>query len=73
MFGRSPNSNQAKICVLRFSANRVWLVSRFYIFSFRRSIYLSDTMVDTADTVDMVDAYFTSTPLVTVWLITESD
>ena len=28
MFGRRPNSNQAKICVLGFSANRVWLVSQ---------------------------------------------
>ena len=32
MFGRRPNSNQARICVLGFSANRVWLVSRFLIF-----------------------------------------
>ena len=29
VFGRSPNSNQARICVLWFSANRVWLVSHF--------------------------------------------
>ena len=28
---RRPNSNQAGICVLGFSANRVWLVNRFYI------------------------------------------
>ena len=28
---RRPNFNQARICVLGFSAaNRVWLVSRFY-------------------------------------------
>ena len=33
MFGHRPNSNQARICVLGFSANRVWLVSRFYIFT----------------------------------------
>ena len=32
MFGHRPNSDQARICVLGFSANRVWLVSRFYIF-----------------------------------------
>ena len=32
MFGRRLNSNQARICVLQFSANRVWLVSRFYTF-----------------------------------------
>ena len=32
MFGRRPNSNQTRICVLGFSANRVWLVSRFYNF-----------------------------------------
>ena len=31
MFDRRPNSNQSRICVLGFSANRVWLVSRFYI------------------------------------------
>ena len=31
VLGRRPNSNQAKICVLGFSAIRVWLVSRFYI------------------------------------------
>ena len=30
MFGRRPNSNQARICVLWFSANRVWLVSHFF-------------------------------------------
>ena len=35
VFGRRPNSNQARICVLEFSANRVWLVSRF----FHNSIY----------------------------------
>ena len=29
MFGLRPNSNQARICVLGFSANRVWLASRF--------------------------------------------
>ena len=29
MFGRRPNSAQARICVLGFSANRIWLVSRF--------------------------------------------
>ena len=32
MFGRRPNSDQARICVLGFSANRVWLVSRFLYF-----------------------------------------
>ena len=32
MFGRRSNSNQARICVLRFSANMVWLVSCLYIF-----------------------------------------
>ena len=32
MFDRRPNSNKARICVLGFSANRVWLVSRFYNF-----------------------------------------
>ena len=31
VFGRRLNSNQAKICVLGFTANRVWLVSRFII------------------------------------------
>ena len=39
MFGRKPNSNQARIRVLRFSANREWLVSRFcilYIYIFLR-------------------------------------
>ena len=34
MFGRRPHSNQARICVFGFSANRVWLVSRFYILNF---------------------------------------
>ena len=29
--GVRPNSNQARICVLGFSANRVWLVNRFNI------------------------------------------
>ena len=33
MFGRRPNSNQARICVLGFSANRVWLVNCFFHFS----------------------------------------
>ena len=33
MFSRRPNSNQARICVLGFSANRVWLVSRLLHFS----------------------------------------
>ena len=33
MFGCSSNSNRARICALGFSANRVWLVSRFYIFT----------------------------------------
>ena len=33
MFGCRPNSNRARICVLGFSANRVWLVSRLYIFT----------------------------------------
>ena len=32
MFGRRRNSNQARICVVGFSANRVWLDSRFFIF-----------------------------------------
>ena len=49
MFGRRPNSNQAKICVLAFRANRVWLVSSFYIFCFWaiqwsiRSNYITQT------------------------------
>ena len=30
VFGRRPNSYQAMICVLGFSANRVWLVSSFF-------------------------------------------
>ena len=30
--GRRPNSNQERHCVLGFSANRVWLVSRFIYF-----------------------------------------
>ena len=30
MFGRMSNSNQAWICVLGFSANRVWVVSLFF-------------------------------------------
>ena len=30
MFGHRPNSNQARICILGFSAKRVWLVSRFF-------------------------------------------
>ena len=33
MFGRRPNSNQARISVLGFSANRVRLVIRFFNFS----------------------------------------
>ena len=33
MFTHRPNSNQARICVLGFSSNSVWLVSRFYIFT----------------------------------------
>ena len=33
MFGCRPNSNQARICVLGFSADRVWLVSNFFHFS----------------------------------------
>ena len=36
MFGCRLNSNQARICVLEFSANRVWLVSRFF------NIYLTN-------------------------------
>ena len=32
MFCHRPKSNQARICVLWFSANRMWLVNRFYIF-----------------------------------------
>ena len=36
MFGGRSNSNQARICVLGFSAFRVWLVNRFYIFIGRR-------------------------------------
>ena len=31
MLGRRPNSNQARISVLGFSTNRVWLVFNFYI------------------------------------------
>ena len=31
MFGRRPNSDQARICVLGFRANRVWLVSHFFL------------------------------------------
>ena len=31
VFGLRPNSFQARICVVGFSANMVWLVSRFYI------------------------------------------
>ena len=31
VFGHMPNSNQARICVLGFSANRMYLVSRFYV------------------------------------------
>ena len=31
VFGGGPNSNLVRICVLGFSANRVWLVSSFYI------------------------------------------
>ena len=30
--GHRANSNQARICVLGFTAHRVWLVSRFYMF-----------------------------------------
>ena len=40
VFGPKPNSNQVKIRVLGFSANRVWLVSRLYIF-FRLGPYRS--------------------------------
>ena len=29
LFGHRSNSNQERICVLGFSADRVWLVSRF--------------------------------------------
>ena len=32
MFGRRPNSVKARISVLGFSANRVWLVNRFLYF-----------------------------------------
>ena len=32
MLGRRPNSNLARICVVGFSANKVWLVSYFYNF-----------------------------------------
>ena len=32
MSGCRSNSNQARICVLGFSANRVWLVNHLYIF-----------------------------------------
>ena len=32
MFGRRPNFNQARNCVVEFSANTVWLVSCSYFF-----------------------------------------
>ena len=32
MFGHRSNSDQTRICVLGFSANRVWLVSPFLYF-----------------------------------------
>ena len=38
VFGHRPNSYQARICVLGFSANRVWLVSCFF------SIYLMNEL-----------------------------
>ena len=31
VFGHRPNTNQARICVLGFGANRVWLVSPFHV------------------------------------------
>ena len=51
MFGRRPNSNQARICVLGFSANRVWLVSRFYIF-----LPMSDAVISRCNSPMQSDA-----------------
>ena len=33
MFSRRPNSNQASICILGYTANRVWLISHFIYIS----------------------------------------
>ena len=48
-FGHRPNSNQARICVLGFSANRVWLVSRFYIFYNFVTLLQSTSVLNTKD------------------------
>ena len=55
MFGHRPNCNQTKFCVLGFSANRVWLVSRFYIFEVPA---IGSGRASIVDMVDTFDAYF---------------
>ena len=54
VFSRSPNSNLGRICVLGFSANRVWLVSRFYIIillHYYKAQAFSIPMINTLDYV----------------------
>ena len=52
MFDCRPNSNQARICVLGFSVNRVWLVSRFYNFQLP-SIGSDRAGIDRMDRIDV--------------------